>query len=64
MKKEKLETSPSHIARLPEEESIKLTTWAKVRSLANLEKLIEEHGTIYIASPNGLPFKVTKAKLY
>ena len=35
----------------------------ELRSRPNLGKLVDAHGTIYLTMPDGVPLKITRAKL-
>lgn len=67
MKKKKLdeiETSPKHIAKAPDYPTPVLVNWSNADTLKKLEALVEEHGVIYVPTSNGLPLKITRARLY
>jgi len=45
------------------EAPIKLHNWSSVRTIKRLNELVDKYDTLYIVNPEGVPLKVTKAKL-
>ena len=66
MKKKKLDEMPAKIEDgvAYTERTPVLVNWSSADTLKKLEALVEEHGVIYVPTINGLPLKITRARLY